>query len=80
MMWECFTWYGLGPLVRIDRRVNSERYIEEILDSHLIPFLDEFEEENGEYLFQQDNAPIHTSARTQNFIEEMEITLLPWPG
>ena len=76
----CFSWFGLGPLVRIDGRINSERYIEEILGYHVVPFLENFEEENGEYLFQQDNAPIHTSARTRNFTEEMEINLLPWPG
>ncbi|GBC31699.2 IS630 family transposase [Rhizophagus irregularis DAOM 181602=DAOM 197198] len=80
MMWGCFSWYGLGPLVRIDGRINSERYIEDILGYHVVPFLEEFEEENGEYFFQQDNAPIHTSARTRNFIEETEIILLPWPG
>jgi len=67
-------------LVRIDGRINSERYIEDILGYHVVPFLEEFEEENGEYFFQQDNAPIHTSARTRNFIEETEIILLPWPG
>ncbi len=80
MMWGCFSWHGLGPLVRIDGRINSERYIEEILGYHVIPFLEEFEEEYGEYLFQQDNAPIHTNIRTRNFIEEMAISLLPWPG
>jgi transposase len=80
MMWRCFSWHGLGPLVRIDGRINSERYIEEILGYHLVPFLETFEEENGEYLFQQDNTPIHTSQRTRNFAEEMNLTLLPWPG
>ena len=30
--------------------------------------------------FQQDNAPIHTSSSTQSFMEEMEITSMPWPG
>ncbi|GET63075.1 transposable element Tcb1 transposase [Rhizophagus irregularis DAOM 181602=DAOM 197198] len=60
--------------------VMIQRYIEEILGCHMIPFLESFEEENGDYLFQQDNAPIHTSARTRNFIEESEINLLPWPG
>ncbi|RHZ46849.1 hypothetical protein Glove_606g150 [Diversispora epigaea] len=28
------------------------------------------------YLFQQDNAPIHASVATQNFMQE--ISLLPW--
>ncbi len=76
MMWGCFSWFGLGPLIRIDGRVNSQRYIEEILGYHVIPFLESFEEENGDYLFQQNNAPIHTSARTRDFCEEMEINLL----
>ena len=80
MMWGCFSWHGLGPLVRIDGRINSERYIQEILGHHVIPYLEEFEEDNGEYFFQQDNAPIHTSARTRTFMEEMEIISLPWPG
>jgi transposase len=66
--------------VRNDGRINSQRYIEEILGYHVIPFLESFEEENGDYLFQQDNAPIHTSIRTRNFVEESEINLLPWPG
>lgn len=80
MMWGCFSWYGLGPLTRIDGRINSNRYIEEIIGYHLVPFVEEFEEENGEYLFQQDNAPIHTSIATRNFMQQTEIPLLPWPG
>jgi transposase len=70
----------MGPLVRINGRVDSKRYIEEILGYHVIPFLEEFEERNGEYFFQQDNAPIHMSGQTRSFIEENEIILLPWPG
>ena len=46
----------------------------------MIPFLKSFEEENGDYLFQQDNAPIHISARTRDFCEKMKINLLSWPG
>ena len=70
----------MGFLVRIDDRVNSQRYIEKILDYHVIPFLEQFEEENGEYFFQQDNTPIHTSLRTRTFMEEVAITQLPWAG
>jgi hypothetical protein len=64
MMWGCFSWYDMGPLVRIDGQVDSKRYIEEILGYHVIPFLEEFEERNGEYFFQQNNAPIHMSGQT----------------
>ncbi|GES94162.1 IS630 family transposase [Rhizophagus clarus] len=47
MMWGCFSWYGLGPLVRIDGQVDSKRYVQEILGYHVIPFLEQFEEENA---------------------------------
>jgi hypothetical protein len=47
--------------LRVDGQINSKRYIQEILGYHLVSFLEEFEEQNGEYLFQQNNAPIHTS-------------------
>ena len=46
----------------------------------MIPFLESFKEENGDYLFQQDNALIYTSARIRDFCKEMEINLLSWPG
>ena len=46
----------------------------------MIPFLKSFEEENDDYLFQQDNAPIYTSARIRDFCKEMEINLLLWLG
>ncbi|PKK80483.1 hypothetical protein RhiirC2_724273 [Rhizophagus irregularis] len=43
----CFSWFGLGPLVRIDGRVDSTKYIEEIPDYHVFPFLENFEKESG---------------------------------
>ncbi|UZO13243.1 uncharacterized protein OCT59_004747 [Rhizophagus irregularis] len=39
----CFSWFGL----RIDGRVDSTKYIEEIPDYHVFPFLKNFEKENG---------------------------------
>lgn len=62
-----------GPLARINGKVNSR----EILGYHLIPYLEEFEEKNGEYFFQPDNAP---TVRTQTFMEDMGIISLSWPG
>ena len=73
---KVFSWYGLGPLVRINRQINSERYIEELLNYHLISFLKEFEEKNVKYFFQQDNILIYISRQTRTFIKENEIILL----
>ena len=58
MMWECFSWYGQSELM-------AELIVKDIQKRFLaIPFLEGFEEDYGEYFFQQDNAPIHTSRQT----------------
>ncbi len=48
---------GLGPLIRIDGRFDSERYLE-ILDNTVLPYIeDEFED--GNIFYYQDNSSIH---------------------
>ncbi|CAB5375941.1 unnamed protein product [Rhizophagus irregularis] len=49
-------------------------------ESRFTLFQKQFEEENGEYFFQQDNAPIHTNLKIRTFMEDVMITQLPWPG
>ena len=34
MAWGCFTWESLGPLVRAEGTINSQKYID-ILNTHL---------------------------------------------
>lgn len=80
MVWGCFTWDSLGPLIRIEGTINSHRYIEEVLKPHLVPFIESFGEESWDYTFQQDNASIHTSKMTTTFFEKSDITVMKWPG
>lgn len=80
MVWGCFTWDCLGPLIRLEGAINSQRYIEEVLESHLVPFIETFGDDADDYTFQQDNASIHTSKMTTSFFENSEITLMTWPG
>ena len=77
MVWGCFTWDSLGPLIRLKGRIDSKRYIEEVLQSHLLPFLQGLEDD---YEFQQDNASIRRSKLTMNFFENSEINVMKWPG
>ena len=35
---------------------------------------------NGNCIFQQDNAPIHTAAATRAFLQARAVTVLDWPG
>ena len=60
-------------LIRLEEKVDSKIYIEEVLKSHLLPFLQGLEED---YEFQQDNALIHKSKLTTKFFENLEINCL----
>ncbi|GES95846.1 IS630 family transposase [Rhizophagus clarus] len=65
MVWGCFTKNGLGLLVKLglliklEGKINVNAYIE-LLDNYLLPYMDTLDDENN-YIFQEDNAPIHTA-------------------
>lgn len=77
MVWGCFSFNGVGPLAIISERLNSEGY-RAILDKCLVP--------NGEamggpeWIFQQDNAPIHSSKTIMEWFRDKNIKILDWPS
>lgn len=79
MVWSCFTWESLGPLVRAEGTINSQKYID-IMKANLIPFMQGLEGEIVDYEYQQDNASVHTSKLTTTFFETSDINVMKWPG
>ena len=73
MFWGYIKYSGERFLTKVDGKINSENYIQ-LLSQHLM---------DGVYLheiFQQDNAPAHTSEKTRTFMSENGIQLLEdWP-
>lgn len=78
MVWECFTYNGLSPLVKLEGRINAVAYID-VLDNHLLSLLDDLGDEE-DYIFQEDNAPIHTARVTTEWKDDNNIETLPWPA
>ncbi|GBM49346.1 Transposable element Tc3 transposase [Araneus ventricosus] len=77
MVWVTFGFNGQVGLAFLDGRQNSPIYIE-TLENHLMPFAENIGGRNWEY--QHDNAPIHTSNATKNYLNSKNVTVFEWPS
>ena len=77
MVWVGISSLGKTEIVFVRGKMNSESY-QEILSNFLIPFLDRWP--NLEIIFQQDNASVHASASTRQWLLDSSIETLPWPA
>ncbi|GBM03768.1 Transposable element Tc3 transposase [Araneus ventricosus] len=76
MVWAAFSFSGQVRLAFLDGRQNSPKYIE-TLENHFMPFAENLGGRNWEY--QQDDAPIHTSHGTKNYLNSKNVTVLKRP-
>lgn len=73
--WAALGYGGSSSLVRVDR-VNAQRYTE-TLRHHLLPLT----RHRPNLLFQQDNAPAHTSRTTRAFLaKKLPGRVIEWPA
>ena len=76
-VWGIMSHRGLGPLVLVQGRMTSQQYCRRILRAEVIPYL----RDNPDLIFQQDNASIHSSHYTSDFIRRNNIRVLEgWPA
>ncbi|GFW49730.1 transposable element Tcb1 transposase [Trichonephila clavipes] len=76
MAWSGIGYYSRTPLVRIVGTLNSQRYIFEVLEPAVLPYLQGL----ATAIFQQDNAWPHVERIVQRFFVNHQIELLPWPA
>lgn len=76
MTWAAFSYSGKTPICYISTRMNSVNYTD-LLESELIPFMDDFM--GADSIFQQDNASIHASKHTKEWLVDHDIISLDWP-
>ena len=77
MVWAAFGFNGIVDLEFCETRLNSSAYVE-ILESKLINVGSIIGGDN--WIFQQDNAPIHTSKETRKWLKDNNIETLDWPS
>ena len=75
MVWGAISLRHRTPLVVVDNTLTARRYIDQILEPHVVPFVREHN-----LLFQHDNARPHTANVTRAFLEDQNVALLPWPA
>lgn len=77
MVWGGISARGTTVLAILSGRQDSFDY-QQTLTTHLLPFGDEVYD--GNYVFQHDNASIHASRATQEFIQDINVKVLEWPS
>ena len=77
MVWGGISAQAKTPLFIIRGNLNSERYLREVLETHVVPVMNHHTDIT---VFQHDNARPHTAAICRNFLQQQRIDVLPWPA
>ena len=78
MVWGCITANGVGTIYLTKENIDSTHYMD-ILDQYLWPVtLKHFP--GGNFVFQQDNASVHTAHIISEYMRSNNIQQLPWPA
>ena len=67
MIWGCITWHAVGTITAVEGNINAQKY-QQILDDNLWPVITQHFTKNDQYIFKDDNAPVHRARSTQEFI------------
>ncbi|GFX27406.1 transposable element Tcb1 transposase [Trichonephila clavipes] len=76
MVWSSIGYHSHTPLVRIAGTLNNQRYISEVLEPVVLPYLQGLATD----IFQQDNVRPHVALIVQRFFINQQIELLSWPA
>lgn len=84
MVWGCISWFGVGKLGRIEGKMDSAKFIN-ILELNLLPTIDAISlvsdlPSSNSLIFQQDNDPKHTSAKSREWFKSHHISPMQWPA
>jgi len=77
MIWAAFCYTGQMGFTFISGRINSVDY-QHVLEEHLLPMVLSIVVKD--WLFLQDNAPIHRSRSTENWLQAQGILTLDFPA
>ena len=78
MVWGCICYEGVGTLTGVEGNINAAKYIE-ILEDNLWPVIAQHFPHNN-YVFQDDNAPVHRAGALKTYCQNNNINTTEWPA
>ena len=75
-MHQCYS--GVGTLAKVDGNINAEKYIG-ILEDNIWPVIVRHFPNNN-YIFQDDNAPVHWAHVTRQYCATNGLKCMSWPA
>ena len=78
MICGCITYNGVGTIIVVDGHMNDQKYIE-TLEDYLWPVI-VCHFPNEDYIYQDDNAPIHRACVVDNYKVQNNIYAMVWPA
>lgn len=77
MVWAAFSWFGVGPICRVNGRMDQHLY-RDILCNTMKPFA--VQHMPDPFIFMQDNDPKHTARSVKQWFSSENINVLDWPA
>ena len=74
-MWGGISSRGRTALVVVDGTLTGIRYRDEIIQPHVLPFV-----QQRDAMLQQDNARPHVARVVTDFLTQNNVNVLPWPA
>jgi transposase len=79
LLWGCMTYHGVGDACWISGRMDSGVYLDVVKD-YVVASRKWHAMDPATFLFQQDNASIHTAGIIKAFFAKSNIAVLKWPA
>lgn len=76
MAWGCFSWHGVGPLHRINGKMDQIEY-REILETVMLPYAKT--NMPPTFQFRHNNDSKHTARSVKKWLDDQEVPVLKWP-
>lgn len=79
MVWSVISWKGTGRLYIVEGTMRQDQY-KKVLETRLLPQLEEWFPNGENCVFMHDSAPCHKAKSITTYLRAKNIEVLPWPG